>query len=321
MSNLPVRAEQRAVVVSEEGLIDQWLDYCRDADTASRATLATYRKSMGVFVGWLTATGNVGAVTSGTVVQFKGWLQQQKYSAQTVNLRLSAVRSFYRWAVVTERLAVSPAESVKGAKREKGGRHKRDALTNGEVLAVLATCGADLVGVRDRAMLTLMAYCGLRVVEVQRLDIGHLRTDSDRLVVAVQGKGRREADEVGVIPRDQEHVIRAWLAHRLTFAEHGAGDALFVSLSNRNRGARLTTRAIRGMVNRRFREAGVVGDRKSTHSLRHSAITNLIRRGAAPLAVMQFARHMSFDTTLGYFHEVARTEDPPEDLISYDSGK
>lgn len=63
----------------------------------------------------------------------------------------------------------------------------------------------------------------------------------------------------------------------------------------------------------------MVGNAKTTHSLRHSAITNAIRRGASPMQVQAMARHASFDTTLGYYHEVSRLDDPAEDLIHYEA--
>ena len=50
-----------------------------------------------------------------------------------------------------------------------------------------------------------------------------------------------------------------------------------------------------------------------------SAITNAIRRGASPLQVQAMARHGSFDTTLGYYHEVSRLDNPAEDLIDYEA--
>lgn len=307
------------LVESTLRLVDDWLDWLK-ADGKSDATLRAYDRSLQQFTEWLEKSGNSGLVTPRTVLEFKGWLFEH-YSIQTVNLRLSAVRSFYRWLVITERLPISPAESVSGLTRPNSRRHKRDPLSNGEVLAVLDVCRADqsLAGVRDRAMLTLMAYCGLRTVEVQRADLGHLKTQGDRMLLEVQGKGRKEADEVVVVPVSQEHVIREWVAHRLTFKTHRSADPLFVSLSNRNRGDRLTTRAIRAMVKSRYDAAGVVGPRKTAHSLRHSAITNAIRHGAKPMQVQSMARHSSFDTTLGYYHEEARTSDPAEDYVAYDT--
>lgn len=317
MSNNLVKRQSHAITVDDMGLVDQWLDHCRNADGATSETLTAYRKGLDVFISWLRETG-IGIVTPAIVVQFKGHLAQQ-YRAQTVNLRLSAVRSFYRWCVNTERLAVSPAESVKGAKRPKSRQHKRDALTDEEVLEVLDTCDlGTLKGMRDAAILVLMAYCALREIEVQRANIGDLRTSGNRLTLKIWGKGRLEDDkEVGVIPRSQEHLVRGWLAYRVTFKSNADGDPLFISLSNRNRGERMTTRAIRAMVKQRYRAAGVVGNRKTTHSLRHSAITSVIRHGATPMQARTLARHSSLDTTLGYYHEVGRIENPPEDLIDY----
>lgn len=318
MTNLPQTRQGRALAIDVTSLIDGWLAHAAAADDLAPATVRAYRKGMEHFTDWIQETGNHGTVTPTVVLDWKRALAEE-YAPQTVNLRLSAVRSFYRWAVATERLETSPAESVRGAKRPKSQRHKRDPLSSAEVLAVLSTCDpGTLQGTRDLAILTLMAYCGLRTVEVQRASVGNLKTEGERLILEVQGKGRREADEIVVIPASQERVIRSWQAHRVTFRDHGTEAPLFVSLSNRNRGDRLTTRAIRAMVKSRFDAAGVVGQRKTAHSLRHSAITSAIRHGAKPMQVQSMARHESFDTTLGYYHEEARTADPAEDYVRYE---
>jgi len=306
--------QDRALTESAESITAEWLEFER-AEGASRLTLIAYRKGLAVFEAW--RAGEVGTVTPQTVREFKADLAS-RYSVQTVNLRLSALRSFYRFMVNTDRLPYNPASQVKGVKRHKSKMHKRDRLADGEIMAVLDTCNTGtLAGVRDKAILSLCSYCGLRAIEVRRADIGNLVTQGDRLVLWVWGKGRKEADEFVVVPFHQEPVIRAWLAHRSTFADHTDADPLFISLSNRSRGGRLATRSIRAMVKARYAKAGVVGSKKTTHSLRHSAITNVIRHGGTPMQTQTFARHASYDTTLGYYHEAARLDNPAEDLISY----
>lgn len=299
-------------------LVDAWLDYERKVNEASQNTIVTYRRGMGAFLAWVELRGlDLGTLRPDDVADFKTD-QAAKYSPQTINLSLTAVRSFYRWALATGHALLSPATAVRGVKRSKSRAHKRDALTNGEVARVLATCEPDtLEGIRDAAILSLFAHCALRAVEVHRANIGDLRTKDDRLVLFVSGKGHTDADDFVVIPLSQEPAIREWLKHRLTFKAHGAGDPLFVSLSNQSRGARLALRSIRDIVKTRYHLAGVVGDTKTTHSLRHSAITNAIRHGAQPLQVQQMARHQSFDTTLVYYHETSRLAAPAEDLIDY----
>ena len=53
----------------------------------------------------------------------------------------------------------------------------------------------------------------------------------------------------------------------------------------------------------------------------HTAITIAIKKGANPLQVQAMARHAKLDTTMIYFHESARLENPAEDFISYEGGK
>jgi integrase/recombinase XerD len=250
-----------------------------------------------------------------TPVGVRNWRDALKtsYAPQTVNLWLSSVRSFYGWLVERGVLPISPAASVKGVTRRGGStRHKRDELTSTEVSAVLDTCEDDEPGRRDRALLSLMAYCALRSIEVFRADMTDLQTKDGRTVLWVHGKGHSEADDFVVLPIPAEVAVQGWLAVR--GQDPGA---LFTSMSNQSRGERLALRSIRWMVKRRYQAAGVVNGSKTTHSLRHSAITSAIRNGATPMQTQAMARHKSFDTTLNYYHEVGRTQNPAEDLISY----
>jgi len=313
MDNSLVKQEQNGALAIPD-LIAAWLD--NEAERgASPATLTAYKKSIEVFKDWIITNGlqDPGIIRPSDIKRYKSDLAGQ-YAPQTVNLRLTGARSFFRFLVNTDRLPYNPASEINGVKRSKSKRHKREELTSEEVRAVIATCQDDqtLEGKRDLAILTLMSYCALRSIEINRANLANLKTEADRMILEVQGKGHTEADEIVIIPRDQEGVLRAWIT-----CLKGTEGPLFISLSNRSSGARLSLRAIRDMVKTRYNLAGVVGDKKTTHSLRHSAITSAIRNGATPLQVQSMARHASFDTTLGYIHTVNRIDNPAEDLIKY----
>ena len=314
MANKLIKQEQTGGL-SVPDLINEWLHY-EAGRGSSDTTLTAYKKSIEVFRDWVIENGlqDPGIVKPSDIREYKKALAEQ-YAPQTVNLRLSGVRSFFRFLVNTDRLLANPAGEVQGMKRSKTKRHKREELTSEEVRAVLTTCkDQSPQDKRDLAILTLMAYCGLRSIEINRANMANLKTENDRLVLEVQGKGYKEADEIVIIPRDQEQVIHTWIAER---KEASPDDPLFISFSNRTKGARLSLRGIRNLAKDRFKLAGVVGDKKSTHSLRHSAITNAIRNGASPMQVQAMARHASFDTTLGYIHAVNRIDNPAEDFIRY----
>ena len=297
-----------------EELLASWYAYLKSEH--AEPARAAYGKGLRLFRGWLQERGSdLQQAKPGDVRDWRDELREG-YAVQTVNLWLSAVRRFYAWLIEEGAPILNPAANVRGASRRgKSRRHKRNELSSSEVLAVLDTCDGSDLGKRDRVILVLMAYCALRTVEVRRAGLSDLTTRDGRTVLWVQGKGRAEADDYVVLPPAVDEELRTWLVKR--GSENGP---LFWSLSRQNSGDRLSSRAIRGMVKDRFRLAGVVNEGKTTHSLRHSAISNAIRNGATPLQVQAMARHQSFDTTLGYFHQTERTVKPAEDLIDYSPG-
>jgi site-specific recombinase XerD len=309
--NQITQADQKAIATQD--FVNRWLEY-EALRGQSERTIETYKRGFNRFGRWLIDQG-ITAPKAADLARFRGDLSG-RYAVQTVNLTLSAVRSFYRYLVTAGAIDYSPFEGVPGIKRPKSRRHKRSALTRAEVRAVLDTCDPNTAaGSRDLAIIMLMAYCGLRTIEVHRADINDLGSEGERLVLYVQGKGHTEADAVAVIPRDQERIIRAWIIERQRLDP--ISKALFISLSPRSKGLRLSTRAISDIVTGHYEAAGVAGDNKTTHSLRHTAITQVIKAGGTLMQAQALARHESPDTTTGYIHEVNRVENPPEDLIQY----
>jgi integrase/recombinase XerD len=238
----------------------------------------------------------------------------QEWKPASVNAWLSGVRAWCAWLVETERIPSNPFISVKSA-AQKGRRshHAREALTVDEIRRLLALPDTETPGgKRDLAILALMAYTGVRTVECYRAEIKDLETRSGKLILNIQGKGRVEADEFVVIEPKPEAMLRDWLIQR--GREQGP---IFVSVSNRTRGEKLSLRAIRWRVKEYYKLAGIVGN-KTTHSLRHTAITTAILKGAPLQKVKALARHASLDTTMIYYHEIDRLDNPAEAYIDYD---
>lgn len=301
------------------GLVSDWLAHLEMLERSgelSNNTRIAYARGWDKFSSWLYSQ-DVDQVSGDVIRRWIAELKSEGRASNTVNLWLAGVRAFFAWAVGNRRLAVNPTEGVKGSKRKGIGKHHlREALTNAEVRRVLSLPDTTTTqGKRDLAMLMLKAYTAARDVELYRADYSDLRTENDRLVLYVQGKGRESSDEFIVLAHPVvEDAIYDWLA-----ARGNEPGPLFISLSNRGRG-RLSLRSIRGMVKDYYKLAGVHGERKTSHSLRHSAITNAIRHGAPPQKVQSMARHGSMDTTLGYYHEVDRIDNPAEAFIDYSNG-
>ncbi len=292
------------------------LDLRVQAGELAENSAASYKRGVDKFMSWCESS-EVQTVSPETLRGWKAALLKDGKRPATVNAWMAGVRALFAWGVETRRLAYNPAENVKGASRRgKTRKHNREALTDLEVRRVLAQPDRTTPqGRRDYAILALMVYTGVRQVEVYRADLADLRTENGNLVLAVTGKGHEAADDVVVVSNPKaQAAIYDWLAER--------GDQsgpLFVSFSDRSRGERLGLRSIRLLVKQYFKAAGVRGN-KTTHSLRHTAISKAIMRGAPVQKVQNMARHKSLDTTMIYYHELDRLTNPAEDFIDYGEG-
>jgi site-specific recombinase XerD len=230
-----------------------------------------------------------------------------------INAWYNGVKDFFKWAAAR---AYTPnlAQGIRGAKRSgTKRRHIREALTDSEVIRLLKQPDRNTPeGKRDYAILTAQLYTAARGVELYRADIADLTTKDGCLLLIVQGKGHDEKDELLILLSEAEEAMHEWLA-----VHPNKDGALFVSLSNRSYGERLSRSGTREILKRYFNAAGIVGN-KSTHSLRHTAITNALCHGVPITRVSkQLARHASIDTTMVYVHETDRLADPVEGHIYY----
>lgn len=302
---------------SDAALVGQWQRSIAEVvatDEMAANTARTYQIGLGHYLTWCMEQGWSEATSVRSVRAWVAALREAGRAPATINVWLAGVRHFMRWLVEQEIIEADPTASVKRPAGKRKIGHKRDVLTDDEVRRLLrAPDASTMVGLRDSAILHLLAYQALRLVEVQRADLVHLRTAQNRLVLDVHGKGRVEADEFVVLAKDAVvDAVYAWLNVR--GKEPGP---LFYSLSNRTHGQRLSARSLQQIVSGYFADAGVLGERKTAHSLRHTAITNARRHGAPLRKVQIWARHASIETTMIYDHELERLESPAEEFVSY----
>jgi site-specific recombinase XerD len=309
--NSIIAQDQTLQVVTQGELIQFYRERLR-MQGKSANTINTYALRLAKFFDWLGDKAWFEVLPT-DAVNYRDHLVES-YSVQSVALHMTAARRFYSLMVEGGVLSVNPFAEVAAPKRTNSRSHKRDTFTRDEWRALLATTdGDDPADKRDRAILILAYELALRGVEIVRADLTDLKNNAGLRVLWVQSKGDTEKGDWLVLPEGVESVINDWLAVR--------GDEpgpLFVSLSHRNYGQRLTTSALRHMWRNRKAKAGIAdpGGAKTFHSLRHTAIDSraryAVKHGKSPFLVQTFARHKSLDTTMGYIHDIGRLDDPPE---------
>ena len=280
----------------------------------AQSSRTTYRRALKAFFDWLGSTGrsdHLDGLSRIDVLAYKDHLGKSVRVA-TANMYLFIVRSFFSWL---EEYGVRSniARGVKTFKKMDG--HSKDCLTVEQVRRILE--GIDRSrprGQRDYAMINLMARTGLREIEVARARISDIRDEGEEPVLWVQGKGRAEADAFVLLVPAAMEPIREWLgSHRSASAD----SALFMSLSRRNHGEHMTSRAISKIVKDAMRRVGIDSDRLTPHSLRHTAISLAIAGGATLAQAQAMARHASPNTTMVYFHNAQRVREAAEKCVNF----
>jgi integrase/recombinase XerD len=163
-----------------------------------------------------------------------------------------------------------------------------------EVERIISSCDSHSpVGIRDRAILFLLARLGLRAGDIVQLRLGDI--DWEDAVINVSGKGHREVR----LPLTKE-VGWALAAYLQDSRPRTDTDAFFVRSRAPFR-AFASHSAVSVIVTRAMRRAGVTCQgRGAAHVLRHSAATSMLRQGASLQDIANVLRHRSIETTQIY---------------------
>ncbi|MBN3527234.1 tyrosine-type recombinase/integrase [Paenibacillus apiarius] len=237
-------------------------------------------------------------VTKLQVLAFLAQVKSSGVSDATRNRKHCAITSFYRALNDLEITSVNPAAAVKKSKTET---NRAPVYLEPDQVQQFLTRADGKYRNRNLAVLMLMAYAGLRVGEVHRLNVADYY--AERHSIEVLGKGRKW--RTIPLPLAVSNQLQLALKERLTPWRSGE-DAFFIS----QKGRRLSIRNIQYIAEYAFaalqKEEGRMragrGRSYSCHKLRHSFATLLLRSGADIRTVQEMLGHASIQTTTVYTH-------------------
>ena len=273
--------------------VERFLEFFA-AQVANARTRAAYARAAGRFLSWCAARGlSLRAISP---LHVAAYIRTHPGSAPTVKQHLAAIRVLCDWLVVHQVLPVNPAAAVRGPKHvvTKGAT---PVLTPAETRSLLDGIDAgSLVGLRDRALLSVMVYSFARVSAV----VGMRRQD-----YFLQGtRGWLRLHEKGGKRHDVPVHHRAEAAVEAYLAAGGIEDAkapLFQSVdrSGRLSGRSLTRRVVLAMIKRRA-SAACLPASTCCHTFRATGITAYLSNGGTLEHAQQIAGHASPRTTKLY---------------------
>jgi len=290
--------------VSTQSQVEAYLKVLTHERQLSNHTVAAYRRDLNDLTGFLTEYLGTPdweweAVDRLTLRSFLGWCRRRGLSRRTTGRKLSAIRGFFRFLHLENRLPVNPARAMRAPRAERRlpghlSRPEMDAIFR---LAEAWAAENTLPGTRILVILELLYGSGLRLSELQGLNRGELDLKAEQ--VKVRGKGRKERI-VPVTGRTFRALSRYDLRRQEALSRRTSAadpDPLLVN----SKGGRLSHRSIQRAV-REILEKAAADQGLSVHSLRHSFATHLLDAGADLMAVKELLGHVSLSTTQIYTH-------------------
>lgn len=277
-------------------LKDSFLDYLAYERNYSLRTLRSYRDDLNSFEEFcrnLDDSLTWELVDSDIIRQWMVAMMEQGHKEASVNRRLSALRSFYKFALKRHLLEKDPTHLLSGPKKKKPLPYfVREAEM--ERLLEEENFTQDFDGVRDRLILSMFYQTGVRLSELTGLDL----KDVDLTQMQIRVLGKR--NKVRLIPfgNDLLQLVRQYLDLRSQIVKEDDVVSAFLVTGC---GVRVSNNWVAEKV--RYYLAQVTTLKKrSPHVLRHTFATVMLNHGADLESVKELLGHESLSTTEVYTH-------------------
>jgi integrase/recombinase XerD len=282
----------------------EFLSHLRYAKGHSPRTCYNYHSDLGIWSGWLIEAGKDWQTTRyPDVEQFSAWqLRERRVSAHLVNRRLSAMSSFYKWAMRHDLVGTDPVALAEKPKRpiriplwlEREEQAKLEATLKDRRNIPVNIFGQNKTRMtetrrRYEMLFGLLLNSGLRISEALSLKLSDVRiVEGVAKSVRVIGKGNKE--RLVPLPASFAALFGFWLKDRANRLE-----PVFAKAD----GKALSPQAARAYLRLMLKKAGI--EKKiSPHKLRHTYATNLLNAGAELVDIKTLLGHESVATTQIY---------------------
>lgn len=284
------------------------------AQDVSLNSRITYLNALLQFIRWCASKG-YSEPKRENILSYKFFLDTKNLSAYTKAIYIVVVRRFFLW---TEEYELYPnvSRGVKGIKKF-ARNHQKESLSIALLKKLLSSIDCStLIGKRDFALINILVRTGLRLKEIASATIEDMNEHRGEMLLWIHGKGRASKDEFVLLTPQALVSLRDYLSMRVIKSEK---EALFISLSDRNYGKKLTIISLSRIIKGRLRAAGIDSKRITAHSLRHTFGVLSMQAGASLYEVQLAMRHTAPTTTqlyLGDIERIKRLEASPEKKMS-----
>lgn len=276
-------------------MIEKFLDYLKYELNRSELTVQSYERSLREFESYFkNREGQLSweSIDSDVIRDWMESLMDKGDMASTVNRCLSAVRSFYRFALSRRLVKHDPSHVVKGPKKQKPLPQFVRENEMDRLLDIKEMWGSQYKDVRARTIIITFYSTGVRLAELVGLNTADVDFTSHQLKVT----GKRNKQRIIPFGAELEKELQNYIALRDAEVGH-ATDPLFTS----EKGERIKRSQVEKLVKDHLSQVTTL-KKRSPHVLRHSFATAMLNNGAGLESVRKLLGHESVATTEIYTH-------------------
>jgi integrase/recombinase XerC len=276
---------------TEKSWIDKFIRHLEYERRLADLTCKHYRRDLAALLTFCgdNDLGRWSDLDSEHIRAFSATSYRRGLSSRSIQRRLSAARTFFRYLLREKHVKTNPVVSVSAP---RSGKRLPGNLDADRMARLLDIPGDGPIINRDRAILELLYSSGLRLSELTDLDCDDV--DAQDATVRVTGKGNKDR----IVPVGG-HALRALAKWHQSRAQLARADeqALFVS----NRGTRISRRSVQARVSHWARRQGI-DTNVYPHLFRHSFATHLLESSHDLRGVQELLGHANISTTQVYTH-------------------
>lgn len=274
-------------------MIEQFLDFLRFERRFSNHTVIAYRNDLNQLRQFVQADSPDLELTSLTAPEIRVWLvklMEDGLDARSVNRKITALKTFYKFAIKSQWIQTNPMLKVVSPKVSK----KLPVYIEAERLDLLldkVEFPQNFEGLRDHLILELLYGTGMRRAELLDLKID----DIDFRLGQIKVTGKRNKQRLIPLFDALADALSAYLETRQAMA----ADHSFLLCDEK--GARLYPEKIYRIV-KKYLSLVSTQSKRSPHTLRHSFATEMLNKGADLNSIKEMLGHANLSATQVYTH-------------------
>ncbi|NLM63182.1 MAG: tyrosine recombinase XerC [Mollicutes bacterium] len=272
----------------------KFIDYITNEKNYSKYTIKSYENDLDLFFEFLKENQilNIKQIDYSVIRQYLFVLYEKKYAKKTISRNISALRSFFKYLLMTRIIDKNPMTLISNPKEDK---KLPNFLHINEIENLLEIPDINTpLGQRNKLILEILYSTGIRVSELVNIKINDINFYDT--TIKVMGKGSKERYVVfGNILKKM--LLEYINGSRLQLLKDKDSDYLLI---NKN-GSKLSDRGVRMIIDNIVKKSSI-NKKISPHVIRHTFATHMLNGGADLKVVQELLGHSNLSTTQIYTH-------------------